>query len=153
MTNIKSRSELTEDELTEFENGFNIFAEDHDGKLPLENVADLLRSMGLNPSNKDTQSALGDRTQGLPFDEFLCIYEELGKVEKGKNVTPEALLEGLKIVGSGPAGCMSREELMKILTTLGERLTEAEAAKALDNLGDSEGNIAYKDFVNAVLAG
>ena len=59
-----------------------------------------------------------------------------------------ALVEAFKVFNRSGNGMVTPKELLHVMTSMGEKLTEEEAREVLDTFdGDSKGGINYEEFV------
>ncbi|CAI8054709.1 Myosin-2 essential light chain [Geodia barretti] len=146
---------ITEDQQVEFRDAFSLFDKRGDGKIDSDQVGDVLRALGLNPTEVDVKKIVQeidpDGRKRVSFEEFLPIYNSVsGKKEQG---SMEDFIEGLKVFDKEGNGFINSAELRHVLTSLGEKLTDEEVDQLLQGAEDSQGQVNYEDFVKMVLAG
>ena len=86
----------------------------------------------------------------ISFDMFLPIYQA---VNKNQSYTAEDFREGLQHFDMDGSGYITSHDLRRILTTLGEKMTDQEVELLLNGHEDSKGNIDYADFIRFVMNG
>ncbi|XP_035780632.1 myosin-2 essential light chain isoform X2 [Anopheles aquasalis] len=144
---------LTEDQLAEFQEAFNLFDNRGDGKIQQQQIGECLRALGQNP----TESEVKKFTMALKPDErvsfevFLPIYQGISKQRTAE--TADDFIEGLRHFDKDASGFISSAELRHLLTTLGEKLGDDEVEQLLQNQEDSQGNVNYEEFVRMVMSG
>lgn len=98
---------LSDEKLNEVHSAINIFNKTGDDTLPIGNLIDCLRSLGLNPLKSEVSKIARDfhaekrGKTGLTVEEFLPIYDYFSRRRKP---TFEELCEGLKSLNSTDGG-------------------------------------------------
>jgi len=136
------------------------------GQVPMEQVPDLLRALGVYPSEWDIQDilneiqAMGDDSgakTAIDFDEFTRLYVNHRPV---LGVSHDKILDAFKSLGCEPtSGMLARQTLVDALLNRGEKFTEDELAGALEQLigapsitnDPSERNISAREFAEEIL--
>ena len=138
---------------------FDIYDFEGIGKVDGFHLGDLLRSMGLKPTQADVLKAGGSKKLGekkLTLEEFLPIYSQL---KKDKDVGAyEDFAECMKVYDKMDNGCMMEAELAHIFLSLGEKLNDQECDDILaeclqGQTADEDGNIKYDLFLKKLMAG
>lgn len=145
-------TDLTEEQILEFKDAFSLFDEVGDGKVEKSRVPDILRSVGLNPLKQDLDKVEKDlksiKDKRIAFEEFLPIYVPLAKKETG---SAEEFVEALRMFDRDGNGRISAAELRRMLTALGDKLTESQA-DVIIALQDKKGFVDYEKLVQDVLS-
>lgn len=137
------------------------------GEVPMEQVPDLLRALGVYPSEWDIRDirqeiqAMGDDSQpktAIDFEEFVRLYVNHRPV---LGVSQDKILEAFRALGCEPtSGMIARDTLVEALLTRGEHFDEEELGAALEQLigssslfdgGSSKNNISASEFAEEVL--
>jgi len=137
----------------EFQETFQLFDNRGDGKIQVNQVGDVLRALGQNPTEDQVKKLTDQRRpeERISFEVFLPIYSS---ISKNKNTeTAEDFIEGLRHFDKDGNGYISSAELRHLLTTLGEKLSDEEVEQLLAGHEDSQGNVHYEEFVRAVMNG
>ena len=138
---------LSEDQQFEFQEAFNLFDSDHDGKITVSELGIVMRSLGQNPTEKELQDIVKGQSS-VDFNQFCQLM-----TEQMKNVdSREELEEAFHVFDKEGKGFISASELKHIMTTLGEKMTQNEVEdmiKEADVNGD--GQINYEHFVKMML--
>lgn len=101
----------------------------------LAEIAELQESVGLNEFDYDTYEKIINRPDG---------FKPLG--------LPEDYIKGFQVFDKEQTGYIGVGELRYILTSVGEKLTDAEVDELLKGVNvTSEGNIDYVEFVKSIL--
>ncbi len=150
---MNDQMQLTEEKVTECREMFEYFDKDKDGTISINELGNVMRSLGANPTQSNLQEMINEIDQDgcgkIEFRDFLHLFaNKLNEPE-----TEEDLLEVFKIFDMDGNGNISAQELKHVLTTLGEKLTEDEVDTMLmeaDSNGD--GTINYKEFVSLMMS-
>ena len=145
-------SDLKEEQILEFKDAFSLFDQNGDGKVDKSQVAGILRSVGLNPFKKDldkvTENMKSIKAKRISFEEFLPIYVSLAKKQCGSE---EEFVEALKMFDRDGNGWINSVELKRMLTSLGDKLTE-EQADFIVGLQEKKGFVDYEKLIKDVLS-
>ncbi|CAF1031251.1 unnamed protein product [Adineta ricciae] len=135
------------DDLPDFREAFNLFDDRGDDKIPKHLFGEVVRALGLNPTEGQIKSTTQNlKTDRISFEEFLPLYDSLAK-KKDNNMNEGELIEGLKVFDKEQNGHISSAELRHLLTNLGERLTDEEVEQLLIGLEDKNGLIHYEEWM------
>ena len=140
----------TEDQINDFRDAFTLFDDRGDDKIHKSHLGEVVRALGLNPTEADIKRCLKDLSADrISFEQFLPIFEDLSK--KKDPSTEEDFIEGLRVFDKDSSGMINSAELRHLLTTLGERLSDEEVEQLLAGLEDKHGNVNYEEFVRMLL--
>jgi len=113
--------------------------------------------MGLNPTIKQSLKVGATKKMGekqYKFEEFLPIYKEINDtIEQG---TFADYNEAFKTFDREGMGLIPSAEMRHVMTSLGERLTDADVdliIQLTETHEDIDGNVKYADFIKKVMAG
>ena len=141
---------FSEDQLSDFRDAFSLFDDRGDDKIHKTHLGEVVRALGLNPTEADIKKCLKDlNVDRISFEQFLPIYEDLSR--RRDQSTEEDFIEGLRVFDKDGSGMINSAELRHLLTTLGERLTDDEVEQLLNGLEDKHGNVNYEEFVRMLL--
>lgn len=142
--------------MSEHKEAFMLFDRRGDGKIESAQLGEVLRSLGLNPTQADVKKALKEvdpnGNKRISFEEFLPIFLSIGQ-KKPIHSSNEGFVDGLRVFDRDGNGQISAAELRHVLTGLGERMTEEEVDLLLSGMEDQQGQINYEDFVKMVMSG
>ena len=145
-------TDLTEEQMVEFKDAFSLFDQVGDGKVEKAQVPDILRSVGLNPTKHDVERVMetlkSRKDKRIEFEVFLSVYVSLAKKQTG---SPEEFIQALRNFDRDLNGKISAAELRRMLTALGDRLTE-EQANAIVGLYEKKGYVDYEKLVYEVMS-
>ena len=83
-----------------------------------------------------------DGNHAIEFSEFLALMSRQLKC----NDSEQELLEAFKVFDKNGDGLISAAELKHVLTSIGEKLTDAEVDEMLREVSDGSGEINIKQF-------
>ncbi|XP_030569520.1 uncharacterized protein LOC115768924 [Drosophila novamexicana] len=118
--------------------------------LDILKVSECLRAMGVHFKESKLKACLVQRLLQFPrvkpptrvsFELVLSIYCELAKLDNMPSAA--MMINGLRCCDLNGTGKLPYEQLRRMLTTVGERLNEAEASALLDTMKDDSGNVNY----------
>jgi len=137
----------------EFQETFQLFDNRGDGKIQMNQVGDVLRALGQNPTEAEVKKLTQSHRQDerISFEVFLPMYSSISKNKSSD--TAEDFIEGLRHFDKDGNGYISAAELRHLLTTLGEKLSDEEVEQLVTGHEDSQGNVNYEEFVRAVMSG
>uniref|UniRef100_A0A3B3T7W9 Myosin, light chain 1, alkali; skeletal, fast n=1 Tax=Paramormyrops kingsleyae TaxID=1676925 RepID=A0A3B3T7W9_9TELE len=127
---------------------FGLFDRVGDNKVAYNQVADMMRALGQNPTNKDVAKILGNPSaeemanKRVDFESFLPMLQAIvNTTEKG---TFEDYVEGLRVFDKEGNGTVMGAELRIVLSTLGEKLTASEVDALMQGQEDENGCVNYE---------
>ena len=105
-----------------------------------------MRSLGLSPSEAEVADLMNeidvDGNHKIEFSEFLALMSRQLKSTDSE----QELLEAFKVFDKNGDGLISAAELKHVLTSIGEKLTDAEVDDMLREVSDGSGEIDIQQF-------
>ncbi|KAI9179818.1 myosin II light chain [Blastocladiella emersonii ATCC 22665] len=143
----------SEEQIGEFKEVFSLFDKKGNGTIEPDALGDTLRSIGQNPTQAQVAeiiAALPDKgAKPLSFELFLDILSRPDGFKAAG--TTEEFVQGFHVFDKDGTGYISAGELRYVLTSLGEKLTDAEVDELLKYVEVSkDGMVHYEDFVRAI---
>ena len=143
-----------EDQIEEMKDCYSIF--DRVGDMCVEHyrIADVLRSLGLNPLTADVNKCLENSklmNTRIDFETFYGIYQQLSKNPSSGSYGD--LVEGLGTMDREQCGLISGAELRLILTNIGDKMTAEQIEMVVQEHEDASKNVVYRDMIRKVMAG
>jgi myosin light chain 6 len=139
------------DDQPDVREAFSLFDDRGDDKIPKNLFGEVVRALGLNPTEGQIKSTIQNlKTDRISFEEFIPLYDSLAK-KKDNNMSESELIEGLKVFDKEQNGSVSSAELRHLLTNLGERLSDEEVEQLLSGLEDKSGHINYEEWIRKLL--
>merc|ERR1719277_2493883 len=107
--------------------------------IPANQVGEVLRALGQNPTEADVRRLVqNQKTEGrVSFETFLPILQAVS--QKKISDTVEDFIEGLRHFDKDGNGFISSAELRRMLTSLGEKMTEGEVESLIVGHEDNKG--------------
>ncbi|KAH8902980.1 EF-hand [Coniochaeta sp. PMI_546] len=144
-----SAIKLTQEQIAQYRQVFDLFDKDHTGDITAEELGEVMKGLGLNPSDSELHDLIAEadvnKDGSIDFNEFLNMMARTVKEVDNE----EELKNAFKVFDKDGSGTISAIELRAVLQHLGENLTDDdldEMLKMADKNGD--GNIDYEEFVH-----
>ncbi|XP_040045691.2 myosin, light polypeptide 3, skeletal muscle [Gasterosteus aculeatus] len=150
-----AEGEFTPDQIEDFKEAFGLFDRVGDSQVGFNQVADIMRALGQNPTNKAVNKILGNPSpddlanKRVNFEAFLPMLKEIDGQPKG---TVDDYIEGLRVFDKEGNGTVMGAELRIVLATLGEKMTEPEIEALMTGQEDENGSVHYEAFVKHILS-
>ncbi|XP_050717220.1 calmodulin-like [Eriocheir sinensis] len=130
--------------LTEAKECYSIYGK-RDG-IPIAELGNALRSLGVNPTNTELQNIIADigSPASVSYDMFMSLLNrDLPPAD-----SPEEIREAFGVFDKDGNGCISATELKHVLMTMGDKLTQEEVDIMIREADiDGAGQIHYEQFV------
>lgn len=145
--------DFSKGQLDEFKEAFALFDAKSAGSVPISEIGTICRSLGHNPSRTDMKQIESElKSEGkteVDFGDFLGV---LAKHFKDVEEDPATdLKQAFKVFDKRGDGTINVNELIHILSTLGEQLTEEEIERMLaEGNIEANGDINYDSFVKLI---
>merc|ERR1739838_117351 len=147
--------DFTPDQMDDYREAFGLFDRVGDSKVAYNQIADIMRALGQNPTNKEVNKILGSPSaddmvqKRVTFEEFLPMLQTIVNAPK---VGFEDYVEGLRVFDKEGNGTVMGAELRIVLCTLGEKMTEAEIDQLMQGQEDENGCVNYEAFVKHIMS-
>lgn len=141
--------------MAEYKEAFSLFDRDNDGRIQASELGTLMRALGRNPTEAEVREYIKSidphSTSYINFSDFLSLMAKVPPLDPA--VAERELLDAFRVFDREGKGYMPTAELRHIVTTLGEKLTEAEADEMI-NEADPEktGKVDYAKFIKKMLS-
>lgn len=148
MKNLKAdtTSNMSEERLKELREIFDMFDDDNSGTVSTSELANAMRNMGLNPTEKEVQELIRDKVEGdeLTFEQFVKLTEDMDNPADEE----EEMRQAFSVFDKDGSGTITAEELRVVMMNLGEKMTEEEVDEMVREADlDGDGEINYQEFV------
>mmetsp|Transcript_33293 Transcript_33293/g.88388 ORF Transcript_33293/g.88388 Transcript_33293/m.88388 type:complete len:149 (+) Transcript_33293:72-518(+) len=144
--------QLIQEQLQEFEDTFNLFDQDGDGKLSIKELGSMLNALGQNPSEQSVRKMIQgfDHDDGkVDFPDWLSLMAR--KIKHSD--TEDELIEAFKVFDRNGDGFISPDELRTSMVNLGEKLLNSEVDEMIKEAdADNDNKINYDEFVQMMKA-
>ncbi|XP_073698053.1 myosin light chain 1, skeletal muscle isoform [Garra rufa] len=148
--------DFSQDQLEDYREAFGLFDRVGDSKVAFNQIADIMRALGQNPTNKEVTKILGNPTaddmanKRVDFEGFLPMLQFV--VNSPNKATYEDYVEGLRVFDKEGNGTVMGAELRIVLSTLGEKMNEAEIDALMQGQEDENGCVNYEAFVKHIMS-
>ncbi|XP_061547460.1 myosin light chain 1, skeletal muscle isoform [Phycodurus eques] len=148
--------EFSADQMEDYKEAFGLFDRVGDNKVAYNQIADIMRALGQNPTNKDVNKMLGTPSaedmanKRVTFEAFLPMLQTV--INSPNKAGYEDYVEGLRVFDKEGNGTVMGAELRIVLSTLGEKMNEAEIDALMAGQEDENGCINYEAFVKHIMS-
>ncbi|PAA63425.1 hypothetical protein BOX15_Mlig017549g1 [Macrostomum lignano] len=145
-------SSLTQEQIHEYYEAFCMYDHDGSGTIDTSELAIIMTSMGQNVTEDELEKLVhevdADGSGTIDFPEFVSLMVN----HINKPVTKEEIKSAFMVFDIDNKGYIPSEELRRILTTRGDRMTEEEADEMIAAADlDGDGMIDYEEFASALV--
>uniref|UniRef100_A0A3B4UME6 Myosin, light chain 1, alkali; skeletal, fast n=1 Tax=Seriola dumerili TaxID=41447 RepID=A0A3B4UME6_SERDU len=143
-------------DLSAVKEAFGLFDRVGDNKVAYNQIADIMRALGQNPTNKEVTKLLGNPSaddmahKRVEFEGFLPMLQTI--INSPNKAGYEDYVEGLRVFDKEGNGTVMGAELRIVLSTLGEKMTEAEIDALMAGQEDESGGVNYEAFVKHIMS-
>jgi len=144
---------MNSNDLEEIKEIFSIFDSIGDGMISQSELGDALRALEQNPTEAEVRKHLEQfkPNERLSFEQFVPILQSIAK-NKSKHKFDD-FVEGLRHFDDEMTGQINGGALRRVLTQLGEPMTDAQVEDLLAGMEDDHGMVNYEELVKSVLSG
>ncbi|CCC67675.1 hypothetical protein NCAS_0A11170 [Naumovozyma castellii] len=139
---------LTEAQIGEFKDAFDLFDRDHNGSISASELATVMKSLGLSPTEAEVTDLMNeidvDGNHQIEFDEFLALMSRQLK----SNDSEQELIEAFKVFDKNGDGLISKTELKQVLTSIGEKIDDTELEEMIKDVSNGSGQINIQQFAS-----
>ncbi|KAJ1767348.1 hypothetical protein LPJ74_005422 [Coemansia sp. RSA 1843] len=154
MNNIGTQADngqVGEDQVSKFREAFALFDKDGDNFISAEELGYVMRSLGKNPTESELQDMIAeidkDNNNKIDFVEFVTL---MARHEKDDN-KEEEIKEAFRVFDIDGNGKIDAEELRRIMTSIGEKLTQEEVDEMIREADvDGDNCINYEEFAKMI---
>ena len=141
--------QLTEKQIAEFREAFTLFDKDADGFITTEELGNVMRSLGQNPTEAQLEDMISeldvDGNGSLDFPEFLTM---LNRRTRTNEDSEEELVEAFKVFDVDGSGFIQPADLRVIKARLGEILSDEEIDQMIRSADvDGDGQLNLEEFI------
>jgi len=135
---------------TNYKEAFSLFDKRGTGRVPADELGDLLRACGQNPTLAEVAELQKGVGREFDFDTFMRILNRPGGFrDLGE---PDEYCRGFQVFDKDMTGFIGVGQLRYILTNLGEKFSDEEVDELLKAVDTSRGEICYTDLVRQILS-
>jgi len=141
------RPGLTEDEIEEIREAFNLFDTDNSGTIDPKELKAAMQSLGFEQKNPTIYQMIADLEQegnAIDFETFLnAITSKLGDKE-----TKGGIKKIFELFDDDTTGTINLNNLKRVAKELGETMTQDELKEMLERAASNGDEITFDDFYN-----
>ncbi|XP_063069522.1 myosin light chain 1, skeletal muscle isoform [Engraulis encrasicolus] len=148
--------DFTPDQIEDFREAFSLFDRLGDNKVAYNQIADIMRALGQNPTNKEVKLILSDPSpedmekKRIEFEQFLPMLQTV--INNPNKAGFEDYVEGLRVFDKEGNGTVMGAELRIVLSTLGEKMNEKEIDALMAGQEDENGCVNYETFIKHIMS-
>ncbi len=136
----------------ELKEAFNMFDRDKDGLINYNELGNVLKSQGFNPTNQELLEMIADvdenEDEKINFEEFLILMHSRLKKADIEN----ELNEAFSVFDKNGSGIISVREFKRIMGSLGDKISEDEVDEIIQKVDPkNRGYINYKDLTKIIV--
>ena len=144
---------ITDEQRKDFQDIFDQFDKDKDGKISGKELANAMVSMGQNPTDDEINEMMREvdlNQDGLiDFEEFMILMTKSSPDTQAE----EEVINAFRVFDKEGNGLIASSELKHIMMTIGDKMTEEEADEMVNEADiDEDGMINYEEFVRMMMA-
>lgn len=141
---------LTEEQIAEFKEAFQIFDKDGDGCISTDELKNAMIALGSNPTDDDVEKKKNevdkDNSGTIDFKEFLYL---MTKGLKESNIENQ-LIEAFKIFDRHNNGKISVHEFRYVMMSSGGDIPKEDIEGIINEADNGNGYIDYMDFIKVL---
>lgn len=128
--------------ITEFKEAFSLFDKKGNGSVARDDVGDLCRALGQNPTRQQVHDFTAPLPQFVTFDQFMEVLNRPGGFDPQGSY--DEFIRGFRVFDKDNSGYISIGELKYVLTSLGDKLSDSEFNELTKIMGlDKSDQINY----------
>ena len=136
----------------ELKEAFDMFDRDKDGLINYNELGNVLKSQGFNPTNQELIEMIGDVDENeddkINFEEFLILMHSRLKKADIEN----ELNEAFSVFDKNGSGIITVKEFKRIMSSLGDKICEEEVDEIIQKVDPkNRGYINYKDLTKIIV--
>ena len=144
-----TRPGLTEDEVEEIKEAFDLFDTDGSGTIDPKELKAAMQSLGFEAKNQTIFQMISDldknRTGAIDFEEFL----DMMTARMSDKDTREDISKVFRLFDDDGTGLITIKNLRRVARELGETMTEEELQEMIDRAdANGDGGVSPEDFFN-----
>lgn len=135
---------------TNYREAFQLFDKRGNGRVSLDQLGDLLRACGQNPTMAEIRDLEKQAGGEFDFDTFSKILNRPGGFRDPGDI--DEYCRGFEVFDQNRTGFIGVGQMKYILMELGEKMSEEEVNQLLKDVDTTSGEVAYRDLVQNILA-
>ena len=144
--------EIKDPKTKELYEAFTMFDRDKDGLINYNELGNVLKSQGFNPTNQELLEMIEDVDENeddkINFEEFLILMHSRLKKADIEN----ELNEAFSVYDKNGTGVISVREFKRIMNSLGEKICQEEIEEIIQKVDPkNRGSINYKELTKLIV--
>ena len=144
---------ITDEQRKDYQDIFDQFDKDKDGKISGKELQNAMFSMGQNPTEEEINEMMREvdlnQDGKIDFDEFMILMTN----NSPETQAEEEVINAFRVFDKEGNGLIASSELKHIMMTIGDKMTEEEADEMVNEADiDEDGMINYEEFVRMMMA-
>lgn len=139
---------LTPEQIEEYREAFNLFDRDNSGSISASELATVMKSLGLSPSETEITDLMNEIDQDgnheIDFEEFLTLMAR----QSNTRDSAQEIIEAFKVFDKNGDGYISLSELKQVFDSIGEKLSDEELEAMFNEVSNGSGRISVADFAS-----
>uniref|UniRef100_A0A8W8NU90 EF-hand domain-containing protein n=2 Tax=Magallana gigas TaxID=29159 RepID=A0A8W8NU90_MAGGI len=150
--NKMSEFKISEKQLTDAHNTFNLFDKKGDGRVSTKELEKVFKSLALQINDeqlKEWADEMDEEAEGyLTWDQFKVLFERKIRMDEDER----ELREAFRVLDKGNKGTIPVEDLRWILKSIGDDFTEEELDDMIAETDtDGSGTVDYEEFLKLMM--
>ncbi|XP_075260896.1 uncharacterized protein LOC142352280 [Convolutriloba macropyga] len=144
--------QFSDEQIAQYRSAFNLFDQDGDGAISEEELGKMMAQLGQPMSSQELKEFIEeidiDGNGMVEFNEFLeMMVKKNPSAIDGKDDRTDDIAIAFKVFDRNGDGFVTKAELMHVLMSLGENLTEDDVLEIIDEGDkDKDGKLSYAEF-------
>ncbi|XP_074640422.1 myosin regulatory light chain 2, smooth muscle minor isoform-like [Tubulanus polymorphus] len=148
-TNSNVFAMFDKSQIQEFKEAFNMIDQNRDGFIDKEDLHDMLGSLGKDPTDSYLDEMIKEAPGPINFTMFVTLFGE-----KLNGTDPEDVIKNaFGCFDPNGTGFVDEEYLRELLTSMGDRLTDAVVDDIFDGAPIQNGKFNYIEFTRTIKHG
>uniref|UniRef100_A0A1A8FE15 Centrin 4 n=1 Tax=Nothobranchius korthausae TaxID=1143690 RepID=A0A1A8FE15_9TELE len=143
-----SKVELTENQLQEIKEAFNLFDTDGTGTIDVKEIKVAMRALGFDPKKDEIKAMVADFVKDgsvtVSFSDFVSMMTQ----KMTEKDSTEEIMKAFRLFDDDGTGKISFKNLKRVAKELGENLTDVELQEMIDEADqDGDGEVSEQEFL------
>eukprot|EP01129_Flabellula_baltica_P015038 TRINITY_DN7412_c0_g1_i1.p2 TRINITY_DN7412_c0_g1~~TRINITY_DN7412_c0_g1_i1.p2 ORF type:complete len:149 (-),score=38.92 TRINITY_DN7412_c0_g1_i1:51-497(-) len=140
--------DITDEQRAKFQSAFNLFDENKDGTIDVEQIGVIFRALGQTPTEGDIARIIREvqeESNGLiDFETFFAYLQQ----QMAKAYTEKDIKKAFEVLDFNGDGTIPAADLFHVMTTVGEPLSEDQVEEMFKEaeIDKENGVITFEDF-------